>query len=83
MRGGLKEGIVKTSPYGPAVGEAARKQAEETRSKLMAGDFSIFKGPLLSNTGKTVIPAGVSLAQTDLSLEQMDWLVEGVLGSTS
>ena len=83
VRGGLKEGIVKTSPYGPAVSESDRKQAEDIKAKLTAGDFSIFKGPLQSNTGKTVIPAGVSLAQTDLSLEKMDWLVEGALGSTS
>jgi simple sugar transport system substrate-binding protein len=53
------------------------------KAKLMTDGAVIFKGPLQSNTGKTVIPAGVSLAQTDLSLEQMDWLVEGVLGSTS
>jgi len=79
VRGGLKAGIVKASPYGPAVSEAARKQAEDMKAKLMADDVAIFKGPLQSNTGKTVIPAGVSLAQTDLSLEQMDWLVEGVL----
>jgi simple sugar transport system substrate-binding protein len=83
VRGGLKAGIVKTSPYGPAVSEAAAKQAEDMKAKLMTDDVSIFKGPLQSNTGKTVIRAGVALVQTDLSLEQMDWLVEGVLGSTS
>jgi simple sugar transport system substrate-binding protein len=44
--------------------------------------FVIFKGPLQANTGAAVIPAGEQRVQTDLSLESMDWLVEGVIGST-
>src|SRR5215470_3794218 len=81
-RGGFKAGMVRSSPYGPAVGEAARQQAEAARAQLMAGTFVIFKGPLQSNTGTTVIPAGEQRVQTDLRLESMDWLVEGVMGST-
>ncbi|MBM3226307.1 MAG: BMP family ABC transporter substrate-binding protein [Candidatus Tectomicrobia bacterium] len=82
VRGGFKEGMVRLSPYGAAVGEAARQQAEAVRAQFLAGNFSIFKGPLQSNTGTTVVPAGEQRAQTDLSLESMNWLVEGVLGST-
>jgi basic membrane protein A and related proteins len=81
VRGGLKEGIVKTSPYGPAVSPEAKKAADEVKSKLMAGTFVIFKGPIKDNTGKEVIPAGKELGQTDNELEKMDYLVEGVLGS--
>jgi len=82
VRGGLKEGMVRISPYGPAVGEPARQQTEAARAQLMAGTFVIFKGPLQSNTGATIIPAGEQRVQTDLSLEAMDWLVAGVIGST-
>jgi basic membrane protein A len=82
-RGGLKEGLVKPSAYGPAVGEAARKQADDAKDKLVAGGFSIFKGPLKDNKGNTVIPAGTEQGQTDPVLESMNYLVEGVLGSTS
>jgi len=82
VRGGLKEGMVRTSPYGAAVGEVARQQAKTAHAQLMAGTFVIFKGPVRSNTGATLIPAGEELVQTDLSLESMDWLVEGVIGST-
>lgn len=81
-RGGLKEGMVRTSPYGPAVGAPARQQADAVRAQLMTGTFVIFKGPLPSNTGTTVIPAGEQRVQTDLRLESMDWLVAGVIGST-
>src|ERR1700687_994795 len=52
-RGGLKEEIVKVSAYGPKVGEAARKQADEVKAKLIGGSYVIFKGPLMDNKGKT------------------------------
>jgi basic membrane protein A and related proteins len=83
VRGGLQAGIVKTSPYGSVVGEAARQQTEAVRAQFMDGTFVIFKGPLQSNTNATVLPVGEEYAQTDLRLEKMDWLVEGVLGSIS
>jgi basic membrane protein A and related proteins len=82
-RGGLKEGLVKTSPYGPKVGAEARKHADEIKAKLMQGGYVIFKGPLESNAGKTVIAAGTALGQTDPVLEKMDYLVAGVIGATS
>jgi basic membrane protein A len=79
----LQAGIVKISPYGPAVGEVARQQTEAVRAQFMAGTFVIFKGSLQSNTGTTLLPSGEEYVQTDLRLEKMDWLVEGVLGSIS
>ena len=48
---------------------------------MMAGKFDIFKGPLKDNKGAVIIPAGKSYAQTDLELEKMNYLVEGVVGS--
>ena len=82
-RGGLKEELVKVSPYGPMVSEAARKHADEVKASLMAGNYVIFKGPITDNKGKTVIAAGVSRGQTDPELEKMDYLVDGVIGATS
>lgn len=81
LRGGLKEGFVKMSAYGPAVSDAAKKQADDTKAKMTAGNFDIFKGPLKNNKGQQVIASGKSFKQTDLELEKMDYLVEGVLGS--
>jgi basic membrane protein A and related proteins len=80
VRGGLKELIVKPSPYGPAVTDAAKKATDAVKAKFMDGSFVIFKGPLKDNTGKEIIPAGKSLGQTAIELESMDYLVEGVLG---
>ncbi|WP_369802185.1 BMP family ABC transporter substrate-binding protein [Pseudorhodoferax sp. Leaf265] len=81
LRGGMKEGFVKMSAYGPAVTDAAMKQADETKAKMLAGQFDIFKGPLKDNKGKEVIAAGQVQKQTDLALEGMNYLVEGVQGS--
>lgn len=80
LRGGLKEGFVKPSPYGKAVSEAARKQADGVKASMVKGDYVIFKGPLKDNTGKVVIPAGTEHRQTDVVLEQMNYLVAGVIG---
>jgi len=80
VRGGLKDGFVKSSPYGAMVSEGARKNAEDVRKRMMAGSFDIFAGELKDNTGKVVIPRGTSLKQVDPVLEGMNYLVEGVIG---
>jgi basic membrane protein A len=80
VRGGLKEQIVKMSPYTDQVGPDARKAADAVKAKFMDGSFVIFKGPLNDNEGKTVIPAGTNLVQTAIELERMNYLVEGVVG---
>ncbi len=45
LRGGLKEGFVKVSPYGKAVSAAAKKKADAAKAKFMAGTMVIYKGP--------------------------------------
>jgi basic membrane protein A and related proteins len=82
LRGGLKEGFVKISPYGKAVSAEAKKKADAAKAKFMAGTMVVYKGPLKDNTGKVVIPEGTEHKQTDLALESMDYLVEGVVGKT-
>ena len=82
LRGGLKEGFVKVSPYGKAVSAAAKKKADAAKAKFMAGTMVIYKGPIKDNTGQVVIPAGTEQKQTDIALEKMDYLVDGVVGKT-
>lgn len=83
VRGGLKEGFVKMSPYGPAVSEAAKKQADAVKAMMVAGTFDIFKGPIKDNKGATVIAAGATQKQRDIELEKMNYLVEGVIGNAA
>ncbi|WP_124951073.1 BMP family ABC transporter substrate-binding protein [Sulfuriferula thiophila] len=80
LRGGLKEGFVKMSPYGKAVTAKAKAKADGVKAKMLKGEFVIFKGPIKDNAGNTVIKAGVSLGQQDVVLEQMNYLVAGVVG---
>jgi simple sugar transport system substrate-binding protein len=80
MRGGLKDGFVKTGAYGRAVADHAKKSADAVKAQMMKGDFVIFKGPLKDNTGATIVAAGTAHKQTDVVLEQMNYLVEGVIG---
>ena len=80
LRGGLKEGFVKASAYGKAVSDPARKAADGIKAQMVKGDYVIFKGPIKDNAGKTVVAGGTAQKQTDPVLEQMSYLVEGVIG---
>jgi basic membrane protein A and related proteins len=81
VRGGFKEGFIKMSPYGAAVSDATRAKADEVKAKLVAGNYAIFKGPMKDNKGKEILAAGAEQGQTDINLEKMDYLVDGVKGS--
>lgn len=83
VRGGLAEGFVKMSPLGPAVSDTARNQFEATKAEIMKGGFAAIKGPLNDNQGNVIAAAGDSFEESDVALESMDYLVEGVIGSTS
>ena len=81
LRGGLKEGFVRLSPYGPAVSDPARARADQARAALADGSLVIFQGPIKDNKGAVVIADGVARPQTDIELEKMSYLVDGVIGS--
>ncbi len=83
VRGGLADGFVKMSDLGPAVSDAGRRQFEATKADILKGGFAVIKGPLSDNRGNTIATAGQAFEETDVALESMDYLVEGVIGSTS
>ena len=83
VRGGLADGFIKMSPLGPAVSDAARAQFEATKAEIMKGGYSVIKGPLNDNAGNVIASDGQAFAEDDIALESMDYLVEGVIGSTS
>ncbi|MGA0199282.1 MAG: BMP family ABC transporter substrate-binding protein, partial [Prochlorotrichaceae cyanobacterium] len=49
VRGGFKEGFLKLTPYGAAVREAAKTDAEAAKSQFMEGTMVIYKGGLKDN----------------------------------
>ncbi|MCR9085953.1 MAG: BMP family ABC transporter substrate-binding protein [Rhodobacteraceae bacterium] len=83
VRGGLADGFIKMSPLGPAVTDAARAQFDAAKAEIEAGGFAAIKGPLKDNQGNVIVGEGAALPEDDIALESMDYLVEGVIGSTS
>lgn len=76
--GGLDDGTVSLAPLNAAIPEDVRKLVEERTNGLVAGTFDYWKGPLKDNAGKEVVPAGGTLAISDIN--GMNWLIEGVAG---
>ena len=83
VRGGLADGFIKMSPLGASVSDAARAQFQATQAEILEGGFAAIRGPLNDNAGNVILPAGAALVETDIALESMDYLVDGVIGSTS
>jgi simple sugar transport system substrate-binding protein len=83
VRGGLAEGFIKMSPLGPAVSDAARAQFEATQAEILKGGFAVIRGPMKDNAGNVIASEGQAFAETDVALESMNYLVEGVIGATS
>jgi basic membrane protein A len=81
LRGGLRDGFCKLSEYGAAVSSETKQAAEEAKAKFMDGSMVIYQGEIKDNQGNVVIAAGEELKQQDPKLEEMNYLVEGVLGS--
>ncbi|MEG5037509.1 MULTISPECIES: BMP family ABC transporter substrate-binding protein [unclassified Microcoleus] len=83
VRGGLKDGFLKLSPYGSAVTAEAQKDADAAKSKFLDGSMVIYKGEIKDNTGKVVIAEGKDYKQQDAELEKMNWLASGVIGKVT
>lgn len=83
MRGGLGQDMVKISPYGNAVPDDIRQEADAVVEELKSGSREIYVGELRDNHGNVVVPEGETLPVDDVSLELTEWLVEGIVGSTT
>jgi basic membrane protein A and related proteins len=81
LRGGLKDGFCKMSDYGPAVSAETKQAADAVQAKFMDGSMVIYKGQIKDNQGKVVVAASQEMKQLDPKLEEMNYLVEGVIGS--
>lgn len=78
--GGYDKDMVQNSPYGAGATEPARKAADAAKAKLKAG-APIFTTSIKDNNGKIVL-ANAPTTNYDEPLNDMDYLVDGVLGST-
>ncbi len=76
--GGLASGMVEMAPYGDAVTDAARQDADAVREAIIDGSLHPFAGPVKRQNGDLAVAKGESL--DDGALLGMDWYVEGVVG---
>mgnify|MGYP003362757051 CR=1 FL=1 len=63
--------------WGPTVPPAVARQADDMRTRLLAG-YNPFRGPIHDNHGRLRVPAGVTLSDEDIY--HSDWAVAGVSG---
>ncbi len=80
VTGGYDKDYVRSSPFGAGAAPAAIDAA--TRAiEAMRKNEPIFVGPLDSNEGKRVVPAGTVLGPYADALQNTDYLLDGVIGS--
>ncbi len=80
LTGGYEVDFVRNTPFGAAATPEAQKAATEAIESLRKGK-PIYVGPLKDNKGKLVIDK--TYGNLDPYLDKMDYLLEGVIGSTT
>lgn len=78
--GGFDVDFVRSTPYGAGATEAAIAAADAARAEVKAGK-PIFVGPINKQDGSPLLAAGASFENYEPSLDQTDYLIEGVTGS--
>ena len=76
--GGLRSGMVNLTAIDARLPARQTKALEAARRALSDGRSAIFSGPLVDQTGRTRLDKGTL---DDAAIAQMDWLVQGVIGS--
>jgi basic membrane protein A and related proteins len=75
---GVKEGAIDMVSLAADVPDDTKKRIDEIRAGLKDGSFSIWKGPILDNTGKELLAAGTTA--DDKFLGGLKTYVKGVEG---
>ncbi|CAM4269105.1 basic membrane protein A [Paenibacillus endophyticus] len=77
--GSLADGMVDIAPLGPNVPEEVRTLVNDTKTKLINGEISVFTGPIKDAAGAVKVEAGKTLTLEEILV--MDWFVSGVDGT--
>jgi basic membrane protein A len=75
---GVKEGLNDLIKIADVVPEEAKKKVEEVKAGLKSGEFEVFTGPIVDNTGKEVLAKDVKADQA--WKDQVNFFVKGVEG---
>jgi len=77
--GGMSDGIVDITPFGPMVKDDVKKAVNDAKDKIIKGELNIFAGPIKDQDGKIRVAAGAGLPDKDQL--SFDWFVQGVEGT--
>lgn len=81
MRGTLKGGDVVLDPFGAAVPKEVQDAVMAEKAAILAGEKVVWEGPLVKQDDSVAVPEGQKM---DIDqIETMDFLIKGVVGSTS
>ncbi len=78
--GGLADGMIGHSPYGPDVTDEMLALVEQRRAEIIDGAFDYFAGPLVDNEGTERVAAGETIPFSERTTCCL-WLIEGIEGS--
>ncbi len=76
---GIETGLVGIAPYGKMVPQEVQDKVNAALEDVKTGKNKIFTGPIKDQDGKERIPADTTMADNDIW--NMDWFVEGVIGT--
>lgn len=75
---GLKEGVVRLSPYLESIPADTRALLVKTDEAIKAGALQVYRGEIKDQAGGVRVPAGAVLTENEV--RGMNWLVAGMQG---
>lgn len=75
--GGYAKGMVSLAPLNKAIPADVQERIRKMEAQLTAGSLHPFAGPVVDQSGKTVVAAGANM--TDDQLNSMNYFVQGVV----
>ncbi len=75
--GGYDLGMIKLAPLNKAIPEELRNRIGDMEKQMASGALHAFAGPVVDQSGKTVVAAGSNM--TDDQLNSMNYYLEGVV----
>ncbi|HAL16216.1 MAG TPA: BMP family ABC transporter substrate-binding protein [Anaerolineaceae bacterium] len=79
LRCGLADGCMAIAPFGPKVPQEVVDKVSQVEADLESGKIVTFAGPIKDQNGEIKIKEGEVL--TDDAMSNVDWFVQGVVGS--
>ncbi|MCI3923720.1 BMP family ABC transporter substrate-binding protein [Paenibacillus sp. TRM 82003] len=77
--GDMADGMVDIAPIGSSVPDDIKTLIEDTKAKIISGEFNVFSGPIVDTEGTVRVEEGQTMS--DEVIYSTDWFVKGVEGT--